>query len=268
VTDLRAFRGLIVDGDGVLWLDTTPLPGLGEFFAVLRRRSLPFVIATNNATTSPEIVQEKLGGFGVTIASGEVLTSSEATAGVLLERLSAGARVLPIGERGLLDALRRAGFTLVDKADGVGAVVAALDRQLTYERLMEASLAIEAGALFVATNPDVTYPVERGLAPGSGAILAALEATTGVKPLIVGKPEPHLFRQALAVLGTLPRETLAIGDRIETDVVGAQRAGMPAALVLTGVTSPQALVASPVQPEYVFENLTQLAAALDRPLDA
>ncbi len=268
MADLRTFRGLIIDGDGVLWLGTTALPGLQEFFGLLRRRALPFVIATNNATTSPRNVQEKLSGFGVLVDEAEVLTSSEATAGLLRQRLGAGAKVLPIGERGLVDSLRLAGFTLVDKADGAQAVVAALDRGLTYERLMEASLAIEAGALFVATNPDVTYPVERGLAPGSGAILAALEATTGIKPLVVGKPEPHLFRQALQRLGTRPEETLGIGDRIETDVVGARRAGIGSALVLTGVTRPESLAASPIQPDWVFQDLRDLTAALDLPRDA
>ncbi len=264
MSGVHAFRGMIVDGDGVLWLGATALPGLSEFFAVLHRRSLPFVIATNNATTSPKLVQEKLAGFGVPVAEAEVLTSSEATAGYLRERLNPGARVLPIGERGLMEALRQAGFTLVDEADGVEAVVGALDRTLTYARLMEASLAIEAGALFVATNPDVTYPVERGLAPGSGAILAALEATTGIKPLVVGKPEPHLFRQALQRLGTRPEETLGIGDRIETDVVGARRAGIASALVMTGVTRPEALAGSATRPDFVFQGLRDLAAALDR----
>jgi 4-nitrophenyl phosphatase len=208
-------------------------------------------------------VQEKLAGFGVQVSQTEVLTSSEATAAFLRQRLPDGAPILAIGEHGLIEALRRVGFTLVDTADSVSAVVVALDRGLSYGRLMEASLAIEAGALFVATNPDVTYPVERGLAPGSGAILAALQATTGVEPLVVGKPEPHLFEQALRKLATPPGQTLGIGDRIETDIVGARRAGIAAALVMTGVTSPQALAAARERPDFVFDGLVDLAAALD-----
>jgi 4-nitrophenyl phosphatase len=259
---LTRIQGLIIDGDGVLWLDDTPLPGLDAFFQTLRARRLPFVIATNNATTSPDNVRRKLASFGVEVGLHEILTSSEATAGFLRSRLSPGARVLAIGEAGLRSALQDAGFQVTEQAQDVKAVVAALDRSVTYARLSEAALAIQAGALFVGTNPDPSFPTPRGLTPGSGAILAALTATTGCQPLVIGKPEPHLFRQALDRLGTEASLTLGVGDRLETDILGGRRAGLTTALVLTGITRREDLPDADVQPDWVFADLLELRDAL------
>lgn len=259
---LPSVRGLIIDLDGVLWRGAQPLPGLQPFFGTLRQRRLPFVLATNNATAAPARVAERLAGYGVRVEAREVLTSSEAAAALLRQRFPAGTPVLPVGEAGLRAALAEAGFELLDHADGAEAVVVALDRSLTWGLLTEACLAIRAGALFVGANPDVTFPTERGLAPGSGALLAAIQAATGTAPLIVGKPEPPLFQAALARLGLPAEEVLAVGDRLETDILGAQRAGLRTALVLTGVTAPDELARSPLRPDGVFLDLPDLTRAL------
>jgi 4-nitrophenyl phosphatase len=266
--DLAQIRALIIDLDGVLWRGDTPLPGLPEFFVLLRKRHLPFLLASNNATTSPETVQAKLRRMGVEVAISEVLTSSEATATYLLGRLTHGAHLYAIGEAPLRSALEHAGFSLQDRADAVEAVVVGLDRQVTWDQLTEATLAIRAGALFVGTNPDVTLPTERGLGPGVGAILAALQAATGAQPMIVGKPEPPMYTQALARLHASPGWTLALGDRVETDVLGGKRAGLLTGLVLTGVTRRQDLPRAAVQPDWVFEDLPELCRALEgNPID-
>jgi 4-nitrophenyl phosphatase len=261
--DLTQIRALIIDLDGVLWRGDTPLPGLQEFFGLLRRRHLPFLLASNNATTSPETVQAKLRRMGVEVAIPEILTSPEATATYLLRRFARGTRLYAIGEEPLRSALQHAGFDLRDRADAVEAVVAGLDRELTWDQLTEATLAIRAGALFVGTNPDVTLPTERGLGPGIGALLAALEAATGTQPVIVGKPEPHMYVQSLEQLHTAPQSTLALGDRIETDILGGKRAGVLTALVLTGVTQRRDLERSAIQPDWVFEDLPELCRALE-----
>ena len=133
-----------------------------------------------------------------------------------------------------------------------------------WEQLAEAALAIQAGALFLGTNPDVTFPTERGLVPGNGAVLAALETATGVKAKIIGKPEPHLYLQATAYLQSEPEHSLVIGDRLETDILGGQRAGMMTALIHTGVTQSHELASSLIQPDYVFDDLPQLRRALIR----
>jgi 4-nitrophenyl phosphatase len=137
-----------------------------------------------------------------------------------------------------------------------------MDRGVDWNEMAEAAYAIGHGALFIGTNIDPSFPTERGLAPGNGAILKALEATTGIAPIIVGKPEPYLFLRALDRIGTSPGDTLAVGDRLETDILGGRRAGMKTALMLTGVTSLKALEGSDIRPDYVFNHLEELIERL------
>ncbi|HEY42889.1 MAG TPA: HAD-IIA family hydrolase [Anaerolineae bacterium] len=260
--DLAHIQALVIDLDGVLWRGQTALPGVVEFFNLLQERKIPFVLATNNAAASPEKVCRRLQRMGIHVSTEEILTSGRASAEYLRTELSVGSSIYAIGEEPLKTALVQAGFSLTQDASGVRAVVVGLDRQSTWEQLAEAALAIQTGALFLGTNPDVTFPIERGQVPGNGAILAALEAATGVKPRIIGKPEPHLYLQAVAYLQTESNHALAVGDRLETDILGGQRAGMMTALILTGVTQRHELGSSPIQPDYVFDDLPQLTRAL------
>lgn len=257
--DIQAF---MIDMDGVLVRGNAALPGLVEFFSWLERHSKPFIIATNNATTSPQMLSERLENLGVQVRSDQVITSGEAAAGYLKEKFQHGARVYVVGEQPLLSAMRRAGFTIARHAADVQAVVIGLDRRVTWSKLTEATLAIQAGALFIGTNPDPSLPIERGFAIGTGALLAAVQAATGIEATIIGKPETPLFKQALQRLGTPAEHTLALGDRLETDILGAKKAGMPTALLLTGATSLVDLEKSKLQPDGVFENLIDLTQAL------
>jgi 4-nitrophenyl phosphatase len=262
MTDLHAIRAVISDMDGVLWRGERLLPGVAEFFSGLRGQRIPFVLATNNATaTFPEIAR-RLESVGLDLRIEETLTSANAAASFLRHQLPAGAPVLAVGEEGLTTALTRAGFRLVQDAAGAQAVVAGLDRHVTWQKLTEAALAIQAGALFVATNLDATFPSERGLVPGAGALIAVLVTATSCHPILIGKPEPLLFLEALEILQSPAQSTLVVGDRIETDILGGQRAGMPTALVLTGVTTREMLTASPHQPDWVFEDLPALQRAM------
>jgi 4-nitrophenyl phosphatase len=248
-------RGMIIDMDGVLWRGKEPLSGMPELFSMMRRMTLPFVLATNNASASPASVQAKLAAMGVEISREEVLGSAEATVAWLSQRQAPGTSVYVIGEDALCDALAQAGFKLPTRSDGVRSVVVGIDREINWSKMTEAVLAIRAGALFVGTNPDPSFPFKRGLAPGNGAILAALQAASGVKPVIIGKPESPLFEQAMQRIGTAPEETLVLGDRLETDILGGKQAGLRTGLVLTGVTSQDDLADSPVQPDWVFDDL-------------
>lgn len=260
--DLTNVRAVISDMDGVLWRGETPLPGVTEFFAGLRRRGLPFVLATNNATATFTQISRRLSAMGVSVAPEEVLTSAKAAASFLRHQLPSAAPILAVGEAGLTTALTQAGFRLVDEAAQAVAVVAGLDRKVTWDKLTEAALAIRAGAMFIATNMDPTFPSERGLAPGAGALIAVLETACGCHPIVIGKPEPHLFLEALEFLRTPAEATLVLGDRIDTDIVGGQRAGMPTALVLTGVTTRQALESGAIRPDWVFDDLRAASAAI------
>lgn len=257
---LRAIRHLIIDMDGVLWRGRRPMPGLAAFFAFLRRRGIRFVLATNNASRSRADYVAQLAQFGVAVDPEEVLPSGEATALYLQEIAPPGARVLVVGERALREALEAAGFRLVEE-ETADFVVVGLDWGLTYAKLARAARAIWNGARFIGTNPDPVWPGEDGLYPGNGATLAFLERATGVAPVVVGKPEPLMFRIAMARMGAAPASTAVIGDQIPTDIVGGKRAGLTTILVLSGATAPAALAESPVQPDLVFPDIQALQRA-------
>jgi len=165
--------------------------------------------------------------------------------------------ILPVGESGLTTTLAAYGFPLTERAEEADVVVAGLDREIDYWRLAEATYAIREGAAFYGTNPDRTFPTERGLAPGAGSILAALEAASDQAPIIVGKPEAHIFRLALNRVQSTPEMTVMIGDRMNTDIAGAKRLGIRAILVLTGVTS-EPPPPGPDAPDLVVNTLTEL----------
>lgn len=258
--DVQAF---IIDMDGVLWEGSRPLPGLAEFFAALRAAGRRFILATNNASQTPEQYQAKLAGFGVPVAREEILTSAQAAAQYLRQTGTAGARVFPIGEAGVRQAFSEQGFVLTDLYEaGAQYVVVGMDRQLSWDKLATATLAIRAGAQFVGTNPDRTIPTERGITHGNGAVLAALQAATEVAPLIIGKPEPTMYQIALQRLAVAPERAAAIGDRLDTDILGAVRAGLRSVLVLSGVATRADVAQSAFQPTWVLDDIRAVTQAL------
>jgi 4-nitrophenyl phosphatase len=260
--DIKDSKAMIIDMDGVLWRGRTFLPGVNEFFAFLRRRSIPFILATNNSTATPQGVVDRLAQIDVEIQPSEVLTSSLATAAYLQTRFSEGTRVHAIGETAVRAAISEAGFKLSEDSDDVQVVVVGFDREINWDKLTRAALAIQKGALFVGTNPDTSFPLEHGQAPGNGAFVTALQVTTHVDPIIIGKPEPRLFKQAAQRLGLGTNGILTVGDRLETDILGAQRAGMATVLMLTGVTSPEEAMTSEIKPDWIFDDLPALTQAL------
>ncbi len=247
---------LIIDMDGVLYRGRAAIPGAGDFIESLRARGIGFVLATNNSTRTPQQYVDKLAGMGVTVYPHEVLTSALATADYLRGVAPPGARVFIVGQDGLRAALQEAGFTLVE--EGAEYVIVGMDDAVCYDRLAEATLQIRAGAQFIGTNPDKTFPSERGIVPGNGASLAFLEAATGVAPTVIGKPERAMIEQALARLGAEAATTAIIGDRLETDILAGRRNGLHTILVLSGITDREMLAASDVQPDWVFESVAGL----------
>jgi len=272
--EIDDLAGLIIDMDGVLWHGNKPMDGLIEFFSELRNCAIPFVLATNNASLTQQQYVDKLAGMGVDIDHCEILTSSMATAQYLIQHLpSDKRRVFVIGEDGLRQPLIEQGFTLTDLYQvnqpdkgifdqGADLVVSGLDRQLTWDKLATATLNINAGAQFFATNSDTTLPTELGEVMGNGGILAALEAVTGIKPISIGKPAPILYQQALALLGTNQANTIAIGDRLNTDILGAVNAGMRSIMVLTGVSTEQDIAKVDYEPTWVMADIKQVTQTL------
>jgi 4-nitrophenyl phosphatase len=262
--NLDAIRNLIIDMDGVLWHGERPMPRLTEFFETLRARGIRFVLATNNASRSGADFAAKLAKMGVSVALDEILTSPQATAAYLSAH-TPDARVFIIGEPGLRVELEARGLRVVnDSAEQAAAthVVVGIDRTLTYAKLVEACLLIRGGATFIGTNPDVTFPGERGIVPGNGAILAALRVSTGVEPSIIGKPEPEMMVQAMARMGGTLADTAVIGDRLDTDILGGIRAGMTTLLVLSGVTTADDAKKDAIQADYVFDAIGNIAEVL------
>ena len=259
--DLAAVKGLLIDMDGVLYRGQAPIPGAERFVAFLRCQGIPFLLLTNNSSLTTGQYIAKLRGMGIEVRAEEILTSAQATARYLAQREPEGARVYVIGREGLRQGLVERGFTLVEEEADY--VVVGWDWELTFAQLKRATLLIRAGAHFIATNPDRTFPSEVGIIPGNGAILAALEAATDVQPLVIGKPQPAIFKLALAQLGLdagdVHRLGVAVlGDRLETDVVGGQRMGLATLFVLSGVTDEEELTQSSIKPDLVFDDVAHL----------
>jgi 4-nitrophenyl phosphatase len=258
-------EALILDMDGTLLQGAEPLPGLQNLFTFLQGRQMPFIIATNNATKSPRDYQQKLAQHGVEISENRILTAGVATALYLQKELKPGAKIYMIGQSALKSALLEAGFKLIpDATEDVTAVVVGGDSNLTYEKLKNATLLLQRGAQFIGTNPDVVYPTEEGFIPETGATLAALQAATGVKSTVIGKPEPYLFDLAITRLGSDPAQTAVIGDRLETDILGGHRAGLKTILTTTGIDNETTILEKNIHPDWVVYGLDDLVNRLSK----
>ncbi len=259
-------NALIIDMDGVLWHGNKPLKGLNNFFNTLRELSLDFILATNNSTLTQAEYTEKLAKMGVIIEEKEILTSSIVTAAYLAQHYPPEKnKLFMIGENGLKEALLAQGFILktVDETADADVVVCGLDRQLTWNQLATATLTLRSGAKFIATNGDTTLPTELGLVLGNGAILAALEtATGGIKPLCLGKPKPLMYQYALKLLNKKASETITIGDRLDTDILGSVRANIRSVMVLTGISSKADVETVDYQPTWIMDDICILTEAL------
>lgn len=261
--NLSTISGVVMDMDGVLWRGEMMLPGVDEFFALLRGRGLPFALATNNSSKTPADYVTKLAGMGIHgVEERQIVTSGTATMDYLRSHYPAGISIHVIGGDGLKRMIAEAGFVLGDEAS---VVVAGIDVHLTYEKLKQANRLIRGGADFIGTNADASIPTAEGFAPGAGSILAALRTASSREPLVIGKPGTPMFEAALKTLGTTPATTLMIGDRLDTDIRGAQSAGLKAALVLTGVATLADVEAGTIKPDGVFEGLPALMAAWMQP---
>lgn len=263
----QAFARFVLDLDGVVWTGDEPIPGAPETIRSLRDAGKRLAFVTNNSSQTPETYAKKLAGMGAGGDAVDVVTSADATARLLADRVPAlrGRTAYVIGGPGLLAAMREAGLHIVDGQDpsSTSLVVVGYDPELTYDKLRRATLAIRAGATFVASNDDATYPAPEGLIPGAGAIVAALRASTGAEPMIAGKPEPVMLEVARERVGGSP--ALVVGDRVTTDILAAHAVSWPGALVLTGASGVPELATAPVWPEFVLRTLADLLADLPHP---
>jgi 4-nitrophenyl phosphatase len=252
----RRFKGFLFDMDGVLYRGRHALPGARSMLAGLARAGVPFALVTNNSTRTPRQYVRHLAALGVRARANQIVTSSIGAAAYLRERLRAGSRVLVIGERGVRHAVEQAGFTVV--WERAAAVVVGLDRRLTYRKLARATDALVDGALFVACNPDPLLPTEHGVIPGTGASVEALAYAAGRRPIMIGKPEPALLRDAMVRIGTKPSETVMVGDQVMTDIAAGRAAGTFTVLVRSNVYPARRAPAGAPRPDVVVRDLREL----------
>ena len=274
---------LLVDLDGVVYRGADPVPGVAALLSARVAAGDDVVYVTNNSMHYRADYVSRLEALGAPVSADRVVSAPRATALYIAEHLPDVRRVLAVGASGLDRELRDVGLDVVNAGhaaermaregiDGVaaagrpGAVVVGLDPNLTYLRVAAAADCIRAGAMFLATKRDPVYPVEAGLRPGAGSVVAAVEATTGVTPIVIGKPGPLLMEEAAASVGRPATEAIVIGDGIGTDLAAAKVVGARCILMLTGVTTAAQVAALTADeaPDAIAADAIELAAALDR----
>ena len=262
----QAYDAALLDLDGVLYLGPDPVPHAAEAVAAARAGGMRAAFVTNNASRRPAAVARHLVELGIAAEPGDVVTSAQAAVRWLTARLAPGSAVLVVGTADLAEEVTAGGLRPVRQAEGAVAVIQGLDLSTGWRDLAEASVAIRAGALWVAGNADSTYPSSRGPLPGNGAFVQALVTATGLHPVVVGKPEPELHAASVERVRAL--RPLVVGDRLDTDILGAVRAGSDSLLVLTGVTDREQLLAAPPgsRPSYVSSDLRGLGLAHAQPV--
>ena len=256
----------LVDLDGVAYRGHERVPWASESLVEARRRGMHTVFVTNNASRSPQVVADQLSELGIPTPAEDVMTAAQAAAQLLTTRLRPGAKVLVVGADALRDAVRAEGYEVVSSADErPDAVVQGFSPDVAWPQLAEAAYAIAAGAWYVASNRDLSLPTARGFAPGNGSLVLAVTSATGVTPDSAGKPEPTMYQ--LAIARAEGRQTLVVGDRLDTDLAGARSGDLPGLHVLTGVsTARDDVLAVPGQrPHYIGADLRALLEAHPAP---
>lgn len=257
--------GFIIDLDGTMYAGKDPVPEADLFIRSIRERGWPFLYLTNNSSTPPEHVADKLQSItGIDTDAGHVLTSAMAAARYIRED-NRGTRVFPVGEAGLRLALEEAGFTLTHA--GPDYVVQGIDREFTYAKLEEAVRHIRAGAAYIQTNPDHLLPMEGRLIPGAGSIAASIKTASEAEPVLIGKPSPIIMRYAIDQIGLPQDEIWVIGDNLRTDIGGGVAAGCRTALSLTGLATPgnyeDQIRTIGIRPDLACTSLMELYRLLD-----
>jgi 4-nitrophenyl phosphatase len=256
-------RGAIVDLDGTVYRGDSLIPGARRGIAALRNADFELCFFSNNPTKSPTEFANRLAGMGLTVTPGEIESAATVTAEYLAAEHTDD-RLFLIGSSGLRAQLERAGLALTDAPENCDVLVASYDRGFDYDDLTDGLRALDAGAAFVGTDPDVTIPTEHGAVPGSGAIIRAIAGVAEREPdIVVGKPAGRALDAALSGFDAAPEECLVVGDRLDTDIVMGERGGLTTALVLTGTADRELLAASDVTPDHVLDSLGDIERLLE-----
>jgi len=252
---MKSYKAYLIDLDGTMYRGNQVIKEAPAFIQSLRERNLPFLFLTNNSSLTPEQIAEKLNRMGISCVPAEVYTTSLAMAEYIKRAKPEVERVFTIGEKGLIKALQDNQLTQSQEEPEI--VVVGIDRDINYEKLATASLAVQKGALFLSTNPERAIPTERGLVPGNGAITMAITYASGVEPKFIGKPEPLIVEMALQKLNCCADEVLLVGDNLHTDIEAGVRARVDTLLVYTGITKREDLAESEILPTYQVNHLQE-----------
>ncbi len=266
--DLSKIKTILFDGDGVLWRVDEKVPGVNQIFEVIRRDNIQWALLTNNNTKTVSNYVDKLNHFGIPATLENVFSSLTVTTAYLKRKFGEHTAIFVVGMSSVIVTMQEAGFRVYSgeepPPEPVKAVVAGMDRELTHAKVKVAMRLILAGAEFIATNTDSSFPTPEGINPGTGMVIGALIGTTNVQPTVMGKPGVEMFHIAVEQLNADPETTVMIGDRLNTDIQGAQNAGLGSILVLTGVTTAAVAAESPIHPDLTFPSVAELAIALDK----
>lgn len=251
---LKKYSGYLIDLDGTMYRGNESIDGAAEFVNKLNEKDIPYLFLTNNSTSTQDVVADKLTSMGIDTSADHIFTSSMATAKYIAQK-NPQARCMVIGEQGLYDAIEREGLIIADSSCDY--VLIGLDRQITYEKLAQACLAIREGAVFISTNGDTAIPTERGFLPGNGALTSVIQVSTGVEPIFIGKPEPIIMNEALEVLGIGKASTLMVGDNYQTDILAGINTDVDTLMVFTGITPYEDYPKLTIKPTYNVQNLRE-----------
>ncbi|WML45892.1 TIGR01457 family HAD-type hydrolase [Neobacillus sp. PS3-40] len=251
---MKKYKGYLIDLDGTMYKGSERIEAASDFVKRLKEKEIPYLFVTNNSSRTPAQVSEKLQEFDIPSNEKLVFTTSQATANFIYEQKK-DATINVIGEEGIKTALEEKGF--VFGGENADFVVVGIDREINYEKLATACLAVRNGATFISTNGDIALPTERGLLPGNGSLTAVITVSTQTAPIFIGKPESIIMEQALKVLGTTKEETLMVGDYYDTDILAGMNTGMDTLLVHTGVTTKELLAGYDRKPTYTVDSLDQ-----------
>jgi len=263
---ISKYDSLLLDLDGVVYEGQAAIEGAVEAVHVAQAIPMRVGYVTNNSSRRPETICEQLAGFGINSLPSDVISSGQTGVELLATMVPRGANILVVGGEGLRKRVVDGGFRLVESSnDAPAAVIQGFAPDVAWRDLAEAAFSIQRGAKWVATNQDWTLPQERGLAPGNGTLVSAVHTAVGILPIVAGKPEPAIFKTAQDHFAS--KKPLFVGDRIDTDIVGANRASMDSALVLTGVSTRKELlgIGPEGRPTFILGNLSELHLPYEAP---
>jgi len=257
---------LLADLDGVVYEGSVAIKNAVATLNRIVEQNIPVGYVTNNSSRKPETIVAQLVDLGLSSKPEDIISSGQTAVELLQTKIPAGAKVLVVGGDGLRARVLAGGFEIVSSSDEKPqAVIQGFSPDVSWKDLAEASYSIQNGAIWVATNNDWTLPQEKGLAPGNGTLVGAVHTAVGQLPIVAGKPEPAIFETALKVFGS--QSPLFVGDRLDTDILGANRAGIKSVLVLTGVSTRKDVLAAAAEerPAYIIETLDDLLGTYQEP---